>query len=80
MSAREKLIQEINVMSDEQAEAALEAIGKKLRPWEREDYSTEQLQRAYDELQKIVDKIEPFEYDLEKAKDEYFEEKYGRFN
>ncbi|MDR0943109.1 MAG: hypothetical protein LBM41_01095 [Ruminococcus sp.] len=79
MSKRDKLIKEIETMSEQglnEVERFVEGLKNNLHP----DRSPEELQRAFDNLQNILSNVPPFEIDLKKAKDEYFEGKYGRID
>jgi hypothetical protein len=79
MSKREKLIKKIETLSENrlvEVDRFVDGLNNGFYP----DYSPEQMQEAYDNLQKIVSELPPIEVDLKKAKADYFEEKYGRFD
>jgi hypothetical protein len=79
MSKREKLIKEIETMSEQginEVERFVEGLKNNLH----HDRSPEELQRAFDNMQNILSNVPPFDVDLRKSKDEYFEGKYGRID
>jgi hypothetical protein len=79
MSNRENLIKKIETLSENrliEVDRFVDGLTSGFYP----DSSPEQLEKAYDNLQKIVSELPPIDIDLKKAKADYFEEKYGRFD